>query len=347
MSVAADRGLASRLRGQAGDDRGEGRGGHRPGWLLPAHRLDHDGVAHGVPGPKPGQAPRLGQRPEHDEAAHLLTDHRLELTRHGVHEGLVDHDGPAGSEQDPQDVGRVQHAGRVGGVPDHDQIGTGRHPSWVQLEPFRRREEQAFGVVPGGEQGRLGFGELGVHDQGPPGGERASEQREGLRPARGRQHLVEAQAVGRGDGLGRLVRAGIGRQTAGRRADHRLQPAGRLRDPDVHGEVDQPLSDVAVAVVVQIRFVSHHWGSLATDLGAPLPHCWRRRPEGVFVHGGRRTAGPAGGDRPSADGGSWRARSAGRGPPGRARTRPAVRRPARPPPHRGPARPSCGGTRGR
>ena len=198
ISSAAASAISRALSVQAGGDRGQGRGGHRPRRLLGRIARDHLGVAHGVAGPETGQAPGLGQRPEHDQAGHRAGDHGLRLARDRVHERLVDHHDPAGPEQGcgARPAG-CSDAGRVGRVADHDQVGVVGNLGRIEREAGVGGQDHPLGSVPGGEQRRLGLGELRVDDHGPLRVQGPGQQGEGLGPAGRRQHRLRGYARGR------------------------------------------------------------------------------------------------------------------------------------------------------
>ena len=110
---------------------------------------------------------------------------------------------------------RVQHAGRVGRVADHDQIGVIRDQLGVRAGSRPRRDQQhPVRAVAGGDQRRLRLGELRVDDHRPPPRLGAGQQGEGFRPARGRQHLIAGDLVGGGDGRRRRPRPAGRRRVA-------------------------------------------------------------------------------------------------------------------------------------
>ena len=76
---------------------------------------------------------------------------------------------PARAARAGRGRGRVQHRGRVGGVPQHDEVGVLRHGGGIQAVAGPGVEEEPVDRVPGSAQRGLGFGEGGVHDDRAPG----------------------------------------------------------------------------------------------------------------------------------------------------------------------------------
>ena len=115
--------------------------------------------------------PVLGEAAEHDEPGVAVAGQRLGLAGHGVHERLVDHDQAAGPEQRARCVvGRVQHAGRVGRVADHDQVGVVGDRAPGRARSGVRVSTHLGDLVPGLLERGVRLGELGVHDdRAPPG----------------------------------------------------------------------------------------------------------------------------------------------------------------------------------
>ena len=99
------------------------------GGCCARQRGDHVRVADGVAGAEPGESPGLGQRPQHQQPGH-----RAAAISVSGSPGTASMNAsstttqPPGPDQARRIVGRVQHAGRVGRVADHDQVGVGGHP---------------------------------------------------------------------------------------------------------------------------------------------------------------------------------------------------------------------------
>ena len=117
------------LVGQAGGDGGQRRGRDRPRRLLRGHRGDHGRIAHRVAGAQTGEAPGLGQRPEHQHARSwsppiMVSGSPGTASMNASSTTTI----RPGRTSDAMVSARVQHAGRVGRVADHDQVGVAREP---------------------------------------------------------------------------------------------------------------------------------------------------------------------------------------------------------------------------
>ncbi len=212
--------LAGGRVGCGGDARLQRRRGDRPRRLRRRQQPDDVRCGQQVADPQPGQRPRLGQASDHHQPVEVAdARERLRLARQAVGEGLVDDHDPPRAHQLEQRVPWVGDGGRVGRVADEDQVRVGRDQRRVKRE--RERQDHPVDLVPGGAQGGLRLGELGVDDDRVPGLERARQQDEGLGGAGGEQHLVRRPAM-------------AGRDRRDRRALVRVR--GQIRLPDPGGE---------------------------------------------------------------------------------------------------------------
>ena len=127
----------------------------------------------------------------------------------------------------------MQHAGRVCRIADNDQVRLHRQlvrskpevAGWRQNEPLRR--------VPSRNERRLGFGELRMDDQRSMWTEGTGEQGESFGAARCRQHLINGDGVGLGDGLACCIGVGISSEVLGCVVDDCAEPGWRRGQPDV------------------------------------------------------------------------------------------------------------------
>ena len=104
----------------------------------------------------------------------------------------------------------------------------------------------------GGNERRLGFGELWMDDQRSYSPNSTRDQRESRRSSRSGKYLIDADVVCRRDRLGRGVGIGIVGKVRGRVIDDGAEPVRWLGHADIDGQVDQALGDVAIAVVLKI-----------------------------------------------------------------------------------------------
>ena len=147
---------------------------------------------------------------------------------------------------------RVQHAGRVRRIADHDQIGIRRQQIEVEPETGRRRQDQPLRLVSSCRERRLGFGELRVDDQRPFRTKGASQQSEGFRASGSRQHLIDCDVVGLSNGLGCCVGVGVRRKVLSGAVDDCAEPIRGSGEADVDRKIDQAFCNVGVSVVVKI-----------------------------------------------------------------------------------------------
>ena len=67
--------------------------------LLLGEQGEEGGVSDDIAGAQAGQAPRLGQRADDEDAFEIGRDQRIRLSHNGIHEGLVDHQDTSGGTQ--------------------------------------------------------------------------------------------------------------------------------------------------------------------------------------------------------------------------------------------------------
>jgi hypothetical protein len=152
----------------------------------------------------------------------------------------------------------MQHRGGVGGIADEHQIGVVRDQGRVEPESVRLAEQDPLDDMPGVAQRRLRFGELRVHHHRPARpAQRLGEQHEGLGGAGGEQDLGGVAGVPGSDRRGGRGGVRVRREPGQRRGDRAGEP-GRERLPaHVHGEIDQPVAGLGVAVVCKIVVARH------------------------------------------------------------------------------------------
>jgi len=114
--------------GYAGLERGEGEGVDTPGLAVPVEAGGEFWRGEQVAGAEAGEAPELGEAADHDEAEEVTAVGEAVVGAIGeLDERLVDHEYASWSGECGDGGGRVERAGRVVGVAEHDQIGVGGH----------------------------------------------------------------------------------------------------------------------------------------------------------------------------------------------------------------------------
>ncbi len=151
------------------------------------HPVEHLGGTERIAHAQPRQRPCLGEAAQHHHIGQRVGRQRLGLAGDRVTERLVDHHDPAGPAQREDLLAGVQHRGRVGRVPDDDEIGLVGHHAAGQVE--RRGQHDVVKRHVGRGQCRFGLGERRC-DQGGQPRLQVGQQREPFGRAGQQGHLV-------------------------------------------------------------------------------------------------------------------------------------------------------------